>query len=88
MGLGTLVLIANTVLLALYVLSCHSCRHLCGGHVDTFSRAPLRYRFWKAVTRMNIRHGEIAWVSMIGVGLADLYVRLVAMDIISDPRFF
>lgn len=88
MGLGTLVLIANTVLLALYVFSCHSCRHLCGGHLDTFSRAPLRFRFWKLVSRLNIRHGEIAWVSMFGVGLADLYVRLVAMGVISDPRFF
>ncbi|MGH2757652.1 MAG: hypothetical protein ACRDI3_07675 [Actinomycetota bacterium] len=88
MGLGTLVLIANTVLLALYVFSCHSCRHLCGGHLDSFARAPLRYRFWKFVTRMNIRHGEIAWVSMVGVGLADLYVRLLAMGVITDPRFF
>jgi hypothetical protein len=88
MGLGTLFLIANTVLLALYVFSCHSCRHLCGGHVDTFSKSPIRYRLWRFVTRLNLRHGEIAWVSMVGVAVADFYVRLVAMGTIDDPKFF
>ena len=31
---------------------------------------------------------EYAWISLFGVGLTDLYVRLLAMGVISDPRLF
>ena len=34
MGLGTLILLVNALLLTLYTLSCHSARHIFGGHVD------------------------------------------------------
>lgn len=88
MGLGTLILLTNAVLLGAYTLSCHSCRHLCGGHVDVFSRSPLRFKLWKLVSRLNPRHAEIAWISLFGVALTDVYVRLVAMGVITDPRFF
>ena len=36
-GVGTLVLLVNIVLLSLYLLSCHSLRHLIGGKMDCFS---------------------------------------------------
>jgi hypothetical protein len=85
-GVGTLVLWVNVVLLALYTFSCHSCRHLCGGYVDIFSRAPFRYRIWHRVSALNERHGLFAWLSLSSVGLADLYIRLVAMGIITDVR--
>ncbi len=85
-GLGTVILLANAVLLGAYTLSCHSCRHLCGGHVDKFSSSPLRFKLWRFVSKMNPRHAEIAWVSMFGVALTDVYVRLVAMGTITDPR--
>jgi hypothetical protein len=85
-GLGTIVLVANAAFLSLYTLSCHSCRHLCGGHLDTFKRAPTRYRLWRVASRLNARHGTYAWISLFGVALADLYVRLTAMGVISDPR--
>lgn len=88
MGLGTLVLLANAVLLGAYTVSCHSCRHLCGGGLDMFSRSPMRFRAWRFVSRLNLRHMQIAWVSMFSVALADLYVRLVATGTIDDPRFF
>jgi hypothetical protein len=29
-----------------------------------------------------------AWISLFGVALTDLYVRLVATGTIPDPRFF
>jgi hypothetical protein len=29
---------------------------------------------------------QIAWVSLIGVALTDVYVRLVAAGVIADPR--
>ena len=88
MGLGTLILLVNAFLLGTYTLSCHSCRHLCGGGLDVFSRAPIRHRLWTFVSALNARHMQIAWVSLVGVALADLYVRLVASGTIDDPRFF
>src|SRR6266536_1986928 len=88
MGLGSLVLVVNAVLLGLYTLSCHSCRHLCGGHVDRFSKAPVRFRLWRWTTALNSRHMLYAWVSLVFVALTDLYVRLVAVGTIHDPRFF
>ena len=39
-GVGTIVMWINVVLLAGYTFSCHSCRHVCGGHVNAFSKAP------------------------------------------------
>ncbi|MDP8922938.1 MAG: succinate dehydrogenase [Chloroflexota bacterium] len=85
-GLGTVILVANAALLSLYSFSCHSCRYLCGGYLDSFRDAPLRYRLWRLVNRLNARHALFAWVSLFGVALADLYVRLVATGVISDPR--
>ncbi len=85
-GLGTVVLVANAALLSLYTLSCHSCRYLCGGYLDSFRGAPIRYRLWSWTNRLNARHAQFAWVSLFGVALADLYVRLVAMNVIQDPR--
>ena len=40
------------------------------------------------MTRLNERHMLIAWISMVGVAAADLYVRLVATGAIRDLRFF
>jgi succinate dehydrogenase hydrophobic anchor subunit len=48
-GLGTVVLVANVALLSLYTFSCHSCRHLCGGYLDSFAKAPLRFRLWQTI---------------------------------------
>jgi hypothetical protein len=88
MGLGTLVLLANAVLLWLYSLSCHSCRHIVGGRLNSFSRHPLRYRFWTAVSGLNARHMRLAWISLFGVALTDVYVYLLASGVFADPRFF
>ena len=88
MGLGTLVLVVNASLLWLYTLGCHSCRHLIAGRLKHFSRHPVRYRMWVGVTKLNERHMQFAWASLIFVALTDLYVRLVASGSISDPRFF
>ena len=88
MGLGTLVLLANVILLSLYSFSCHSCRYLVGGYLDVFSRAQLRYRLWRIANRLNEHHALFAWISLGGVALTDLYVRLVSMGVIRDVRFF
>ena len=88
MGLGSLVLSVNAILLWLYSFSCHACRHLCGGSVNKFSTAPLLYRVCKIPTPLTQRHTLFACVSLIFVALSDLYVRLVASGAIRDPRFF
>ena len=85
---GTLVLCLNATLLWLYSLSCHACRHLCGGQVKSFSAHPIRHKFWKFVTPLNAKHMQFAWVSLFVVALTDLYVRLVASGTITDCRLF
>ena len=85
-GVGTLIMFANVWFLALYTFSCHSCRHICGGHTNEFSKAPLRYRLWRVITRLNVAHPRFAWLSLFSVGLTDLYIRLVAMGILRDIR--
>jgi hypothetical protein len=85
-GLGSLVLTVNAVLIWLYTLSCHACRHLCGGHVDMFSRARLRHRAWKFVSLLNRYHPVFAWISLVFIAFTDFYVWLVAAGHISDLR--
>jgi hypothetical protein len=77
-GVGNVVLIINAVLLWSYSLSCHSCRHIIGGRLRHFSKHPVRFRMWGWVSKLNQRHMQIAWASLIWVALADLYVRLAA----------
>ena len=91
MGVGTLVLLVNIILLTMYTLSCHSLRHLAGGKLDCFSCATFgkpRYKAWRGLTILNERHMWFAWMSLISVGLADFYVRLVASGAIQDVRIF
>jgi hypothetical protein len=90
-SVGSLVLAANTALLALYTFSCHSLRHLVGGNVDCFSCVRFgetRFRLWRAASRLNRKHMVWAWVSLFGVGLADLYVWMVASGRWHDVRLF
>jgi hypothetical protein len=86
--IGTLVLCFNAVFLWLYSLSCHACRHACGGSLRRFSEHPIRHRLWKMVTPLNAKHMNIAWVSLVFVAFTDLYVRLVASGTITDYRLF
>jgi hypothetical protein len=88
MGIGTIVLLVNASLLSLYSFSCHSCRHLCGGHLDSFHSSPTKHKAWAVITRLNERHMQFAWVSLIWVALTDAYVRLLSMGVIRDVRFF
>ncbi|MHB1488356.1 MAG: hypothetical protein ACYCS7_11350 [Acidimicrobiales bacterium] len=88
MGLGTVIMVINAALLWVYTISCHSCRHLCGGQINKFSEHPVRHWLWKKVTPLNAHHMLFAWCSLIFVGLTDLYIRLVASGAIHDPRIF
>ena len=87
-GLGVVILFVNAALLTGYSLSCHSLRHIVGGKLDCFScsrRTRVRYSLWHRLTTMNIHHMAWAWSSLISVTLADVYVRLLALEIIVDP---
>ena len=85
-GIGTLVLTANAVLLAMYLFGCHSLRHLIGGSLDQLSRAPMRKKAYDCVSTCNRRHMMWAWFSLFSVGFSDLYVRLCSMGIWTDWR--
>ncbi len=86
LGVGTLVLAANTTFLSGYALGCHSLRHLVGGGKDELSRSPARFAAWRCVGCLNSRHMRWAWMSLFSVALADLYVRLCSMGVIGDWR--
>jgi hypothetical protein len=88
MGLGTLIMLVNIALIWGYTLSCHSCRHVVGGRLRHFSRHPLRYRLWTAVSKLNQKHAQWAWVSLFSVALTDLYIYLLATGAFDDPKFF
>lgn len=88
LGVGTLVLFGNTTLLTGYTLSCHSLRHLVGGRLDR-CEGPLAsacFSAWQGLSWLNPQHVAWAWASLASVGLADLYVRLVASGVIHDVR--
>jgi hypothetical protein len=88
MGLGTVVFLINIVLIWAYTASCHSCRHIVGGKLRHFSKHPVRYKAWQFVGKLNARHMQLAWASLVSVALADFYVYLVASGAFDDPRFF
>jgi hypothetical protein len=87
-GVGTLVLAMNTFLLGGYLFGCHSMRHVAGGCVDQLSRAPFGVWTYDCVSCLNRRHMAWAWTSLLGVGFADLYVRLCSMGVWSDLRIW
>jgi hypothetical protein len=85
-GVGSLVLTLNVILLAGYTLGCHSFRHLIGGHDDCMScgKQTMKLKLWRGVTWLNMRHQNFAWVSLFWVGFTDVYVRLVSKGIWTD----
>ena len=88
-GVGSIVLLVNIVLLSLYFGSCHSLRHLLGGKLDCFSCVKFagpRHKTWNALSALNEHHMLYAWMSLFSVGFADLYVRLVSSGAIRDLR--
>lgn len=86
LGVGTLVLAVNVVLLAGYTLGCHSLRHLVGGRLTRISARPVQHQAYRGVSCLNRRHMLWAWLSLFWVAFADLYVRLVSMGIWVDWR--
>ena len=86
-GLGNVILLVNVIMLWVYTLSCHSCRHVVGGRLKHFSKHPVRYWMWGQVSKLNTRHKLYAWITLGTLMLTDFYVMLVASGTISDLRF-
>lgn len=87
-GVGTIVLTVNVVLLGGYTLGCHSLRHLVGGRVDCVSSQGVRHGAYRCSSALNARHMLWAWMSLFWVAFSDIYVRLVSMGVWSDWRIF
>jgi hypothetical protein len=85
-GVGTLVLTINPILLGGYTLGCHSLRHLIGGGTDRLSEKPLRQSSYNCVSCLNRRHMVWAWMSLFWVAFSDIYVRMCSMGVWSDWR--
>jgi len=85
-GVGTVVLAVNVVLLAGYTLGCHSLRHLVGGRLTQISKKPVQARAYRGVSCLNRGHMTWAWLSLFWVAFADLYVRMVSMGVWVDWR--
>jgi hypothetical protein len=85
-GVGTIVLAINVILLGGYTLGCHSLRHLIGGRLDQLSSRPVRMKLYTGASSLNCRHLRWAWASLFSVALADVYVRLCSMGVLTDWR--
>ena len=89
-GVGSVLMIVNVLLLSGYTFGCHALRHLAGGELDCFScsrAASARWRLWKGVTVLNVRHDRWAWASLASVWLTDLYVRGLVHGWFADLRW-
>lgn len=94
MGLGTLLMLVNVVLIAGFTFGCNSLRHLVGGRLNCFScpnnvaQTKPGYKAWRFVNFFNERHMLWAWISLFSVGFTDFYVRMCAAGYWKDVRFF
>jgi len=88
LGLGTLVLATNVVLLGGYTLGCHSLRHLVGGGLDILAGRPVRRVAYACASCLNRAHMRWAWASLVWVAFSDVYIRLCATGVWADWRIF
>ncbi len=86
-GVGSLILTINPILLGAYTFGCHSLRHLIGGNRDCISScSAVQAGAYRGVTCLNRKHMLWAWLSLFWVGFTDFYVRMCSMGVFSDLR--
>jgi hypothetical protein len=85
-GVGSLVMTINPILLGGYTFGCHVFRHLVGGRKDRLSDLGGGKKVYDCVSCLNRRHMMWAWASLIWVAFTDLYIRLVSMGVWQDWR--
>ena len=86
-GVGSIIITINVILIAAYTFGCHSFRHLIGGRKDCMSncgKATLASGAFKKASWFNARHMQFAWMSLIWVMVTDVYIRLVSMGYLHD----
>ncbi len=89
--LGSLVLLTNALLLTAWTLSCHALRHLVGGNIDCYScvrGGNARKSIFNLQSWWNSHHEALAWISLLTIVFADLYVRAVAAGLPVDFKIF
>jgi len=87
-GVGTLLLAVNVVLLTSYTLGCHSIRHIVGGFKDEISKSSLSSACYNCSSALNYKHQLFAWCSLFSVMFSDVYIRMCSMGIWTDFRIF
>jgi hypothetical protein len=89
--LGSLVLLANALMLTAWTLSCHAFRHLIGGNIDCYTcvaGGKARQSIFGIQSWWNSHHEALAWISLLTIIFADLYLRAVAAGLPVDFRIF
>lgn len=87
-GVGTLVLVLNVILLGGYTFGCHCARHFGGGSHDHLSKVPWGKKPYECISCLNRNHMKWAWTSLIWVGFTDFYIRMCSMGVWTDWRLF
>ena len=87
-GVGTIVLTINVILLGGYTFGCHALRHLIGGRFKELSKHKTHKKAYECVSCLNKKHMLFAWMSLLWVGFTDLYVRLCSTGVWTDWRIF
>lgn len=85
-GIGSLILTINPILLGGYTFGCHSLRHLIGGRKDCIGAGGAQRTAYDCVSCLNRKHMVWAWLSLFWVGFTDFYVRMCSMGYITDMR--
>ncbi len=85
--LGSLILLADTLAVTAWTISCHAVRHLTGGNVDCYGCRLVgsrRNRFYRLQSAFNAHHEALAWTSLILFVGVDLYLRALSYGIPLD----
>ena len=88
LGVGSIVLTFNVILLGGYTFGCHVLRHMVGGKFNTLSGRKAHKKAYECGTCLNKKHMLWAWLSLFWVGFTDLYVRMCATGTWTDWRIF
>jgi hypothetical protein len=86
-GVGSILLVVNCILLTSYTMGCHAWRHLIGGKMNCFSCGGIgsvAFSLYKPSSWFNGKHMQFAWMSLFWIMGADVYIRLVSMGTITD----